>query len=128
MALVKYDTTNVDNTKRGAATVRIHQKGVFSFSDGAVRMLGYEPGTKIEFLHDEESGDWYVIKGENGFDLRLQSDKSKVLLANCAAIAQKILSATPNEPKSALYKISNEPQEIEGEDHNAWCVIIASGK
>lgn len=126
MALLKFNKTNTQVVVKREATIRINRLSAFSLSKATCENAALEAGNKIGFLYDDESGDWYLTKDPEGYELRTTSS-GKGLCFSSAGMANKMLDISGLEGNNYLFRVAKEPIKLENKAR-AWCIIIASAK
>jgi hypothetical protein len=103
MKIKRFNKTNIHQRETGKATLYIHNKGNFCFSEGAAIKMGVSESDTvcfIEIIQDEENPkDWYaaLTTEEIGFKLRKEKAHNKYNF-NSGLIAKSILNTLPKSP------------------------------
>lgn len=117
MKLKIYNAENSKTIQPHQATVRMAtNQGLFTFSKGAVKLLGLEADSRVIVVQDETEGDFFFHKtaDPNGFQLRVKADGSDNpgnMSFNCKQLITDIVK--DKTIKSVGYQIANAT-EIDG--------------
>lgn len=137
MEYVIYTPKNVGTKKAGQSTILLRRTSGNTISHGAVEALELKEGDKIGILHDKKNKEWYIIRHDEGFELKTSpsdSKKTKALRFSSSAMTNIILDSVGfTEMKSASMRLATEPTELKdilGFDKSlkGYAIITSSAK
>ena len=116
MKLIKFDASTTKFVRPGLARIRFERKGITILNKPFMEAARLEKGDKVSIVQDAETPeDWYVIKDEKGFTLRVYPSND-CLCFNSAYIARSFMSFLSVEACSVSCMLSTEAVESEDED------------
>jgi hypothetical protein len=116
MKITPINPENYKASKSLVPMIRFSAKGPISLNKGAIALLNLSPGTEVNFAFGElEDGTsikpLYIYLG-TGFTVRGKADQSVTF--NTSKLSNEILGADPTNPQAASYRISNQPEVVDG--------------
>lgn len=123
MKLKEFNKTNTQVYRTGKCQVSVNgNTGVICFTKESIQALKIEDYDFMKFMHDEESGDWYIMptKATDGFPLRKKNPT--MVYTNSVTVAKQINEGISK--KSASYLVSQNPEKHGG--YNIYLIIKSS--
>lgn len=119
MKLKRFNPDNASLIRPGKCTIRFASQGQVTLSKTLVDKMNLKPGDKLELANDEESPekrDWYLIKSDKGFSLRMYKSE-KHLCFNCSAITTTLFKKYGKGKTAVGFLVASIPQVINGEQY-----------
>lgn len=113
MKLKHFNTANLPKQERGAPYLHLNSKtGLIRITDQAAARIGLKPGDKVAFAQDEEeSGDWYLYKDPEGFEIRdgNKDNNTYGLLFNSTAAVRLVFDSVDFKGTSGRLMVAVAP-------------------
>lgn len=110
--------------KSGTPKVSFNKSGTISFNGKACELLSLKTGDKVTLAQDEdEPGNWYFFKDENGFAVRDGYDK-KGCLFNHSVLVKTFNECFGLPAETKGYIIAGKPTKINGSKTEYWGILI----
>ena len=107
MALIVYNRENSrpqEVTYKGKRTINLDSRGTVYLSKTMSIELGILGGGRVNFAHDDETGDWYICRADDSEGFIVWKDKRKVCKILCGVYrAQAHAAGEGGEEERAVH-------------------------
>jgi hypothetical protein len=132
MKLKKFDSTTA-NGHTSKPSILFSLVGTITLNKDFFSKVGLEVNDKVSITQDEDNpDDWYLlIDDENGFALRQNKSKDRLLFNN-AATAKAVIDHFKFRTKSVSFQIATEPTPIDDKENEVtgklYCILKHTAK
>ncbi|MEO4735441.1 hypothetical protein ABHY78_23030, partial [Phocaeicola vulgatus] len=116
MALIVYNRENSrpqEVTYKGKRTINLDSRGTVYLSKTMSIELGILGGGRVNFAHDDETGDWYICRADDSEGFIVWKDK-RYARFSAGFIVQRLMRQAKVERKSVQFMMARMPVEIGG--------------
>ena len=116
MALIVYNRENSrpqEVTYKGKRTINLDSRGTVYLSKTMSIELGILGGGRVNFAHDDETGDWYICRADDSEGFIVWKDK-RCARFSAGFIVQRLMRQAKVERKSVQFMMARMPVEIGG--------------
>ena len=116
MALIVYNRENSrpqEVTYKGKRTINLDSRGTVYLSKPMSIELGILGGGRVNFAHDDETGDWYICRADDSEGFIVWKDK-RCARFSAGFIVQRLMRQAKVERKSVQFMMARMPVEIGG--------------
>lgn len=116
MALIVYNKENSRPQQvvyQGKRTINMDSKGTVYLSKTMSIELGILGGGRVNFAHDEDTGEWYICHTTDKDEFTVWKDK-RCARFSAGFIVRRIMLQAKVERKTVQFMIAKAPIEVEG--------------
>ena len=120
MALIVYNRENSrpqEVTYKGKRTINLDSRGTVYLSKTMSIELGILGGGRVNFAHDDETGDWYICRADDSEGFIVWKDK-RCARFSAGFIVQRLMRQAKVERKSVQFMMAKESAEEESAVHD----------
>ena len=116
MALIVYNKENSrpqEVTYKGKRTINLDSRGTVYLSKTMSIELGILGGGRVNFAHDDETGDWYICRADDNEGFIVWKDK-RCARFSAGFIVHRLMQQARVERKSVQFMMAKTPMEVGG--------------
>ena len=116
MALIVYNRENSRPQEviyNGKRTINMDSRGTVYLSKTMSIELGILGGGRVNFAHDDETGDWYICRDDDNGGFIVWKDR-RCARFSAGFIVQRLMRQAKVDRKSVLFMIAKTPMEAGG--------------
>lgn len=116
MALIVYNRENsrtMEVTYKGKRTINLDSRGTVYLSKTMSIELGILGGGRVNFAHDEETGDWYICRTDGNEGFIVWKD-SRCARFSAGFIVHRLMQQAGVERRSVQFMMAKAPMEVGG--------------
>lgn len=116
MALIVYNRENSrpqEVTYNGKRTINMDSRGTVYLSETMSIELGILGGGRVNFAHDDETGDWYICRDDGNGGFTVWKDR-RCARFSAGFIVQRLMRQAKVDRKSVQFMIAKTPMEAGG--------------
>ena len=116
MALIVYNKENSrprEVTYKGKRTINLDSRGTIYLSKTMSIEMGILGGGRVNFAHDDETGDWYICRADSDEDFIVWKDK-RCARFSAVFIVHRLMRQAGVERRSVQFMMAKAPVEVGG--------------
>ena len=116
MALIVYNKENSrprEVTYKGKRTINLDSRGTIYLSKTMSTEMGILGGGRVNFAHDDETGDWYICRADSDEGFIVWKDK-RCARFSAVFIVHRLMRQAGVERRSVQFMMAKAPVEVGG--------------